>query len=278
MQIRFEDEWLDVLHKACRGHDLSMKELALRSRTTEAALKSLFDGHWEAATIRLVAPVLELAGEALVALGEAKSPPPEIELDGLLQFNAPHPVPGYEEMAVNAYLLEDTESGKAILFDLPRELEPVLQQIEDRELALTAVLLTHSHSDHVAGMGKFRQAFPHVPVWLNRAEAATGVETFSAGKTWDAGSIQIESRLTPGHSPGGTTFVVRGMAQPLAVVGDALFASSQGGVPASAYREAIAANRKEIFSLPPETILAPGHGPMTTIKRERELNPFYAEF
>jgi glyoxylase-like metal-dependent hydrolase (beta-lactamase superfamily II) len=69
---------------------------------------------------------------------------------------------------------------------------------------------------------------------------------------------------------------VSGLAKPVVVVGDSLFAGSMGGAP-NAYEQARKNNREKILSLPPETIICPGHGPMTTVANERVHNPFFAK-
>ncbi len=88
-------------------------------------------------------------------------------------------------------------------------------------------------------------------------------------------NLDIETRLTWGHSPGGTTFVVNGLAHPIAIVGDSLFAGSMGGGGVS-YPDAVKNNREKILTLPNDTIICPGHGPMTTVGEEKEHNPFFA--
>ena len=92
----------------------------------------------------------------------------------------------------------------------------------------------------------------------------------SAGVTIDV------SGLTVRHSPGGITYIVRGLAHPVAVVGDAVFAGSMGGGGIS-YEDALFTNKKEIFALPNDTIICPGHGPLTTVGEELKHNPFYAK-
>jgi glyoxylase-like metal-dependent hydrolase (beta-lactamase superfamily II) len=71
------------------------------------------------------------------------------------------------------------------------------------------------------------------------------------------------------------TFVVRGLQRPVAIVGDSLFAGSMGGGNVS-YRDAVENNLKQILTLPDETVLCPGHGPMTTVAEEKKHNPFFA--
>ena len=91
------------------------------------------------------------------------------------------------------------------------------------------------------------------------------------------GGLRIAPKSTWGHSKGGISYVVTGLAKPLVVVGDALFASSMGGGMVS-FADALSTNRKELFTLPDETIVCPGHGPLTTIGEEKAHNPFYPEF
>jgi glyoxylase-like metal-dependent hydrolase (beta-lactamase superfamily II) len=89
--------------------------------------------------------------------------------------------------------------------------------------------------------------------------------------------LKIETRQTSGHARGGITYVVSGLPRRVAVVGDALFAASMGGGAVS-YEEALRTNRKEIFSLPDDTIICPGHGPLTTVGEQKKHNAFYPEF
>jgi len=100
-------------------------------------------------------------------------------------------------------------------------------------------------------------------------------ETIDDGKKFRVGKIQIEARLTWGHSPGGMTFVVTGLARPIAIVGDSLFAGSMGGGTVS-YKDAVRNNLEKILTLPDETIICPGHGPMTSVREEKRHNPFFA--
>ena len=111
---------------------------------------------------------------------------------------------------------------------------------------------------------------------MHDKESCPGAKTFTLGDTesWESGGLRIEPRSTWGHSKGGITFVVTGLARPVAIVGDAIFAGSMGGGGIS-YPAALQTNRDEILTLPPETILCPGHGPMTTVAEEREHNPFF---
>ena len=190
-------------------------------------------------------------------------------------FNTPCPVPGYEEMTVNSYLIWDRVSRKATAFDTGANADAMLELIKEKGLSLSMVCLTHAHDDHVQALQPLLNATGNPPVHANILEPFPGAQLFEAGQSLSSGYLQIETCLTAGHSPGGTTYVISGLDQPVAIVGDALFCCSQGGI-ATGYKQAMAQNREQIFSLPDETILCPGHGPMSTLGEEKEHNPFYA--
>jgi hydroxyacylglutathione hydrolase len=85
----------------------------------------------------------------------------------------------------------------------------------------------------------------------------------------------VDTLLTSGHSLGGMSYVVNGLARPVAIVGDSIFAGSMGGGGVS-YEDALRNNRQKILRLPENTVLCPGHGPLTTVGEERKHNPFFA--
>ena len=141
-------------------------------------------------------------------------------------------------------------------------------------LTIRYLLLTHTHPDHAVDVEITAQALGARAV-SHALEPWPGAESCQAGDAFVAGGLRAVARHTWGHSPGGTTFVVAGLPRPLAVVGDAVFAGSMGGAKVS-YQDALRTAREEILSLPDETILAPGHGPLTTVAEEKQHNPFLA--
>jgi glyoxylase-like metal-dependent hydrolase (beta-lactamase superfamily II) len=152
----------------------------------------------------------------------------------------------------------------------------MLNFIRQQNLQLALILITHIHGDHIADLARLKKA-TGARAFVNAIEPTVGAEPFSIGQVFEAGNLRIESRQTSGHSRGGTTYVVRGLPLPVAVVGDALFCSSMGGGMVS-YDEALRTNRAQIFTLPDETVIAAGHGPLTTLGEEKRHNPFYPEF
>jgi len=274
MQVSIEDGYGDVLSKAASGLGLGVAEVASASGLTPARVEAALGGAFDAAEARALAPVLGLGADALIGLGQKDPAPAVAELEGLRGFNTPWPVPGYLEMTVNAYLVWDPAGKVAAAFDSGADAGPIVEAVESLGLRLESVFITHSHGDHVADIRRLRAA-GNPRVFAPEAEMSGVREPVRHGDRFRLGALQIEARLTPGHSPGGTSYLVHGLARPLIVVGDAIFCRSIGGVRGH-YPAALAAIRREILSLPGETIIAPGHGPLTTVADELAHNPFFA--
>lgn len=268
--IPLEDTFADVVGKAQRGLGLRDDELAQRAGVTVQALAKIKAGEPDDATLRKLAVPLGLNPAALVDLAYQRWRPAPVPLDGLAQFNT-----RYEDMTVNAYLVWNPTSRQGFAFDTGANAEPMVAFARQHDIRVVAILLTHTHGDHIADLDRLRQA-TGAPVFCPERERLPGTEPFTEGQQWsEPGGVRVEARLTCGHSVGGMTFVVFGLARPVAVVGDALFAGSMGGGLVS-FADAVRNNRRQIFTLPPETIVCPGHGPMTTVGEERKHNPFYA--
>ena len=270
MKLPLEDLYIDVLGKAQRGLKISDADLATRSGLSEAALNSVKAGEFDAAAVRVLAPVLGLNADAVVALAEGTYHPEELSLSGLAGFNSP-----FEDMTVNSYIVWDVATKEAAAFDTGADATEMLDFLTKNELTLKLLLITHTHGDHILELDRVVEK-TGAPVFVGNQEPnLEGAESFAAGKTFVLGSLTIDTRLTWGHAQGGITYVVGGLSQPLAVVGDAVFAGSMGGGMVS-YADALRTNREEILTLPDETILAPGHGPLTTVGEQKKSNPFLA--
>jgi hydroxyacylglutathione hydrolase len=269
MAIPLEDSFTDIIGKAQRGLELSDSQLAEKSGASVEAIRRLRDGEFDRATIERIVPVLRLNGKALADLAQNKWRPNEIDISGLAQFET-----SYGDMTVNAYLVWDLASKEAAAFDTGADCSVMLEHSASHRLTIKLILLTHTHSDHVADLDRLAEA-TQAPVFVPRREKATGAQPVEEGQHFTLGKLQIDSRLTWGHSPGGMTYVVRGLARPVAIVGDSLFAGSMGGGSIS-YQDALLNNLEKILTLPNETVLCPGHGPMTTVGEEKKHNPFFA--
>lgn len=274
---RLEDEVGDILNKAATGLGLGKRHLSAESGLPLEGVNALLSGEGNADDLLRLAPVLGLHGPSLVDLAEGRVAPPQIEVAGLTGFTTPFPVPGYEEMTVNSYLVRAAGSPVAVAFDAGTDVAEMLQRNREEQLSLELILITHAHGDHVQALDLLIEGAGRPPVRVHQRESLARAEPFPSGESFRAGPLRIESRLTSGHSPGGTTYVIGGLDRPVAVVGDALFCCSQGGA-SRAYPEALQNNREQILSLPDETVLCPGHGPMTTVAFEKAHNPFFPEF
>jgi glyoxylase-like metal-dependent hydrolase (beta-lactamase superfamily II) len=177
-------------------------------------------------------------------------------------------------MTVNAFLVWDPKTREAIALDTGADCRPMLDHAKKEKLKVKLILLTHAHPDHIADLARLKKE-TGAPVYISEREATFGAETISEGHEFKVGRLKVKALLTWGHSRGGMTFFVTGLARPIAVVGDSIFAGSMGGGNVS-YKEAIKNNVEKILTLPDETIICPGHGPMTTVGEEKAHNPFFA--
>lgn len=268
--IELEDNFGDVVGKAQRGLGISDSELAKKSGVNAEAIRKVRDGEIDEPTLSAIAPVLSLDAGALVDLAQGKYKPAELkDFDGLAQFTT-----DYSGMLVNAYLIWDRGSKHAVAFDTGAESAPMIKLASKENLSIKMILLTHAHPDHVADLPALREE-TGAEIYAPAREMVPGAEKIDEGKHFQLGKIDIEARLTWGHSPGGTTFVCTGLARPVAIVGDSMFAGSMGGGSVS-YKDAVQNNLDKILTLPDETIICPGHGPMTTVGEEKKHNPFFA--
>jgi glyoxylase-like metal-dependent hydrolase (beta-lactamase superfamily II) len=269
--IPLEDNFTDVVGKAQRGLGLSDADLAQRAGISTGDLAQFKEGAFNEATARKLASALSLGADALIELGKKAWSPEPIEVNGLASFNT-----AYEDMTVNSYLVFDPQGKQAAVFDTGSTCAGMLDYAKANGLKIELILLTHAHVDHVADLERLETA-TDAPVYVGEKENFRGAQPFAAGKIFHLGNLKIETRQTSGHARGGITFVVSGLPRRVAVVGDALFAASMGGG-AISFEEALRTNRNEIFSLPDETVICPGHGPLTTVGEQKKHNAFYPEF
>jgi hydroxyacylglutathione hydrolase len=268
--IALEDNAADILGKAQRGLGISDSELAEKAGTSAQTIRKLRDGDFEESTLLTIAPLLGLDANALGEIARSEWRPNKIEsLDGVAQFTT-----DYNGMAVNAYVVWDPTTRIAAVFDTGADCREMLRFLNRHKLHAQLILLTHAHPDHVADLPALREETA-ANVFTPERESVPGAEPIDEGKKFQLGNLQIDTRLTWGHSPGGMTYVVTGLARPIAIVGDSLFAGSMGGGNVS-YGDALRNNLQKILTLPDETIICPGHGPMTTVGEEKQHNPFFA--
>ena len=194
---------------------------------------------------------------------------------------------------VNCILLGDEESHRGIVVDPGEEPDRIVQRIEELGLDIELILLTHCHLDHAGGVAVVKKAtdarllfhaddqelYGHLPqqaaAFGTQGEAGPPADgTLSEGDVVELDSIRLEVLHTPGHSPGGVSFVCR--EQQLVLPGDTLFAQSIGrsDLWGGDFKVLIQSIRERLLILPPEYRVIPGHGPETTIGQEAKFNPF----
>jgi 3-hydroxyisobutyrate dehydrogenase len=269
--IPLEDSFSDIVGKTQRGLKLSDDQLAAQAGVTLAELARVKGGEADEALVRKLAAVLNLGAGALLDSARKAWFPEPVEVAGLRQFNTV-----YEDMTVNFYLAWDAKSKDAVVFDTGADCGPALEFAKANGLTIKLILFTHTHVDHIVDLARLK-AETGAPAWVGQGENFTDAQPFAEGKPFKVGALKIETRQTSGHAPGGITYVISGLARPVAVVGDALFAGSMGGGLIS-FAEALENNRRKIFTLPDDTVVCPGHGPLTTVGEEKAHNPFYPEF
>lgn len=199
--------------------------------------------------------------------------------------------------AENAWLVANPAAGTAVVVDPGGGAPELLDEIERRDLEPVAILLTHAHLDHVDGIPAVRERYPDLPVWLHpddrdlyegvpRQAAWFGLvpprlppvdHHLVAGTEWSGGGITLQVRFAPGHAPGHVIFVAPDDG--VALVGDVIFQGSIGrtDLPGGDFHRLMDSIRGEVLALPDETRLLTGHGPETTVARERNTNPFLVE-
>jgi glyoxylase-like metal-dependent hydrolase (beta-lactamase superfamily II) len=270
--IPVEDNFTDVIGKAQRGLKLSDEDLSRRAGVSVAALHETKSGKVNEQILRKLAGALNLGANALVSLARKEwNPRDPGDIPDFAAFNT-----AYEDITVNSYLVWDPKMNQGVCFDTGADCGDMLQRAATSGLKIQLILLTHTHPDHIADLVKLKAA-TEATAFVCKLEAMAGVETFEAGKQFKLGNLVISTRLTSGHARGGITYVVEGLPRRLAVVGDAIFAGSMGGGLIS-YADALRNNCEQIFTLPEDTILCPGHGPLTTVGEEKQHNPFFPQF
>jgi glyoxylase-like metal-dependent hydrolase (beta-lactamase superfamily II) len=181
-----------------------------------------------------------------------------------------------EGLSVNCYLVWDEVQRDAALFDTGLDAQPVLDAIAAEDLVLRHIFITHSHWDHVEALPKFRAAWPKARLHSGSKSAPVDQRNKTA-EILHLGGLRVTHRETPGHAEDGVTYLIGNWqedAPHVAVVGDAIFAGSMGNGN-GAWELAKQKIREQILSLPAETLICPGHGPLTTVAEEKEHNPFF---
>jgi len=272
MRLPLEDLPADIVGKAMRGLGLDASALAARCGMTEDAICTFLVGGQSEVDLGALAGALGLDADALLALAAGRHQPEPGPLpDGFAAANSP-----CGSMQVNAYLIWDPGTRLAALVDTGAA-GPLLDIVKHVSLRLTAVLLTHTDHDHIAGLDKIlRDAAITAHAPEREASALALARPFRPGARFQLGSVLLTAHSTAGHTPGHSSFTVHGLTRSVALIGDALFAGSIGK-PRGDYHDQLRQTRAFLRQLPPDTLVAPGHGPLTTAAAERWGNPFLSD-
>jgi hydroxyacylglutathione hydrolase len=271
-EIILEDFHEDILGKAMRGLGIGKNEMAKRLGSEKSDIDGILSGGVNESLICLMAGELNLDTEKLIRSAHREWSPAPLDIRELKQFNLP-----FGDMLVNVYVIWEQASKNAWVFDTGPMAQSVLDFIEDEGLKVNAIFLTHTHRDHIACLDELKEKTGNSTVYVHELEALYGCESITEGFSYKCGSLSLNALHTHGHALGGMTYVIDGLDRPVAIVGDAIFAGSMGGGMVS-YEDALRTNREKIMTLPEETILCSGHGPMTTVQEEKKNNPFFPEF
>jgi hydroxyacylglutathione hydrolase len=270
MKIPLEDLFEDIVGKAQRGLQVSDLDLSRRAQLSVEKLRALKKEAGSPDEVPAVAEALGLDPKALTASYLRSWYPEDLpDIGGVKQFNS-----ALMDMTVNAYLVWSPETKEAAVFDTGSDAGELLGFIHSAGLTAKYLFLTHTHQDHVADLGAIVKG-TRAEIYSPDLERLPETKIVREGDQFRLGNLRIEARLTNGHSPGGTSYVVHGLQNTVAVVGDSLFAGSMGGAP-NDYQKALRNNAEKLLTLPGDTLVCPGHGPLTTVANEREHNPFFA--
>lgn len=195
----------------------------------------------------------------------------------------------------NTYVLSREGSRECVVIDPGFEPDLIVDWLESRGLRPAAILLTHGHSDHIAGNAALRTRWPGLPIVVSRIDApkltdpagnlsaAFGMAIRSPpadrllddGSVIEAAGLRILARSLPGHSSGHMVFLLGGVEPPVVFGGDVLFRGSIGRTdfPDGDFATLARGIREHLYTLPDETVVHPGHGDATTVGREKRTNP-----
>ena len=273
--MQLEDHLGDIVRKACVMNNISPAAAAGAAGLSEAEFTAFGESG------RAVKPINYAALGKLIGLNPAKL---EFLAKGWLP--APKDLSGWRELrvftskkddlTVNCYLVWDEVQREAALFDTGVDAQPVLDTIAAEGLALRHIFLTHSHWDHVEALPQIRAAIPKALIHSSSKSAPVNQRNKPA-EIIPLGGLRITYRETPGHAEDGVTYLVGNWQEDapyVALVGDTIFAGSMGNGN-GAWELAKQKIREQILSLPADTLLCPGHGPLTTVAEEKEHNPFF---
>ena len=272
-----EDELGDVLEKAARHANLSQERLAAFADVDPARIQDALDYRSELTQAELgrLARVLGLNEVGLNALAQGAYP--RAELDGLPFCVHPLRMP-YGVGVANAYVVS-TGGDTAILFDAGASHAELHRAWPARIAQIEAVFITHYEAEHIGGLDVVLQETELKQFYGPPTGRWAQCHGLGEGQTVPFDKIKVTAFHTPGHAAEHNCYLIQATAQPagaaLLISGDLIFAGSLGGGYFCCQRQ-LKHSRRILAMLADDTIIAPGHGPLTTAANERRYNPFLA--
>jgi glyoxylase-like metal-dependent hydrolase (beta-lactamase superfamily II) len=204
-----------------------------------------------------------------------------------------HKILAVGPLQCNCSIIGDETTREAMVIDPGDDIDDIVAILEEHKLQVKQIVITHAHIDHVGGAMKLR-ARTGAPILLNQNDYAL-LKMLDVQASWlgmsDPGKVEIEAELahdqtltagnltanvlhTPGHTEGSVCLYFP--AEKILIAGDTLFARSIGrtDLPGGSFEKIMHSLHERVLSLPDDTAVIPGHGPVTTIGEEREENPF----
>jgi glyoxylase-like metal-dependent hydrolase (beta-lactamase superfamily II) len=278
LQIPLEDELGDVLEKAMSCAGLTPETLSEKSGVPVSSILDAIDYRPELGPGECgrMAAALGLNEVGLCALASGKYPLPDAEG---LPFNVWPLRMTHGIGVVNAYVVAESESSRGLLFDAGPAVAALESAWPRAIRSVDAIFVTHVEAEHAGGLAgaveRFNAPLAYIPAGA-RAAPARGL---GEGESVRVGALEVTAFRTPGHCAMHNCYLVRSAAVPtsrsLLVSGDLVFAGSAGG-PYHCQKQLRAHLRRVLEAVPADTVVAPGHGPMTTAGNELRYNPFVA--
>ncbi|MBM3992651.1 MAG: MBL fold metallo-hydrolase [Planctomycetes bacterium] len=203
----------------------------------------------------------------------------------------------------NTYIVWQPDRHDSLVIDPGLDPDSILEYLVDQNLNVAAILDTHGHADHIAGNGPLKERYPDAPVVIGATDAVMlhdpvlnlsapfGFSVLSPpadrlvqeGDVLEYAGIRLDVLDLPGHSPGHVVFAWRGPSLPdgqgeqtIVFGGDVLMRGSvgRGDFPGGSSEQLASSIRSKLYKMPDDTVVYPGHGPVTTIGHEKRTNPF----